>query len=193
MLWLRAHVANATGVVLIMMLAQDESDGSGAKKAKLAKAHTLRPAAAAAASKLSATTHDELDEYDRRVDITASLLVLNREALSLDGSVKKLMPREAALLGGLGGMEGGAKEKAMKKVENERARLEKAMQSVCWETPSAAGSASAGSSAWALNASPPAQSPTAPVPPRVLERLDKVRKVSKAKSRSLRRGRTRGG
>ena len=73
-LWLLHHVANATGVLLILMLAQDESGESGAKKAKLGKGRTPRPAAAAAASKLSATALDELDEYQRRVDITASLL-----------------------------------------------------------------------------------------------------------------------
>jgi hypothetical protein len=135
------------------MLAQDGSEAHGENSAKQAKWTRSGSAAAVGTAMSSSMGHDELEEYGRRIDITASLLVLNAEACSLDPSVPKLTPKNAALWGGLAGMEGKAKEKAMRSVKYEREKLSKALQSVAWEV-TALGSGYADS--------PAAQSPEPP-------------------------------
>ena len=83
-----------------------------------AKTKKARPAAAAAAANLAAGTTDELDDYKRRVEIVAMLLDLNAEATTLDPSVKKLLPADARLYGGLGGLEGNMRSGMQKKARN---------------------------------------------------------------------------
>ena len=83
-----------------------------------AKTKKARPAAAAAAASLAAGTTDKLDDFARRVEIVAMLLDLNDEATTLDPSVPKLVPADARLYGGLGGLEGNVRSDMLRKATN---------------------------------------------------------------------------
>ena len=99
-LWQLSHTPSLLRLVLFLLLMQVDGDE---KKAKTSACATRRQSAAATAA--ASITTDKLGEFERRVDIVASFLVLNHEARSFDDTVPKLMPRMAALYGGLGGME----------------------------------------------------------------------------------------
>ena len=154
---------------LVFVLLQKEK--SKKKKTGQAKVATRRQSAAAAAA--ASIAMDKLGEFERRVDIVASLLALNHEARSLDDSVPKLLPRTAALYGGLGGMEkdGMAYTKAMDKVDYANKKLLKGLESVCWKPD---GAAAAADSAWpaAQSLEPRGQSPApTPAPARMLAKM----------------------
>ena len=59
-----------------------------------AKVATQRPARAATVAAAKNVRHDELHEYERRVDIVVSMLVLNVEARSLDDSTPQGSERD---------------------------------------------------------------------------------------------------
>ena len=167
-LWPLSHTRSLLLLVLLLLLMQVDGDE---KKAKTSPRPTRRqPAAAAAAASIAM---DKLGEFERRVDIVASLLALNHEARSLDDSVPKLLPRTAALYGGLGAMEKDrhAYNKAMKNVAYAKKKLIEGLESVCWELD---GAAAAADSAWpaAQSLEPRGQSPApTPAPARMLAKM----------------------
>eukprot|EP01043_Picozoa_sp_COSAG02_P005232 COSAG02_NODE_141_length_34311_cov_54.733135_2_plen_175_part_00 len=151
------------------------------KKAKTsARATRRQPAAAAAAASI---TTDKLGEFERRVDIVASFLVLNHEARSFDDTVPKLMPRTAALYGGLGGMEKDlpSYKSAMNSVGYAKKKLLEGFQSVCWEPTSAAAAADSAPPA-SQSPEPPGQSPAStPARARMLAKMQRCRTKAKTK------------
>ena len=82
-LWLLHHVANATGVLLILMLAQDESGESGAKKAKLGKGRTPRPAANRLLTALSALSSGSILQQLTLQSVAAGLAGLEGRCRAL--------------------------------------------------------------------------------------------------------------
>ena len=113
-----------------------------------AKTKKARPAAAAAAASLAAGMTDELNDFARRVEIVAMLLDLNDEATTLDPSVKKLLPSDARLYGGLGGLEGnvrsGMLRKATDSINHQRKKLKDAREA---RAHASAGATAAGATA----------------------------------------------
>jgi hypothetical protein len=140
-----------------------------------AKTKKARPAAAAAAANLAAGTTDELDDYKRRVEIVAMLLDLNAEATTLDPSVKKLLPADARLYGGLGGLE--CDRNMHKKAKNAIARQGKKLK----DAREARAHASAGATAAGATAASTDNVPPTPTPQPGLSRG--VDKSAQAKAR----------
>ena len=147
-LWQLSHTPSLLLLVLLLLLMQVEGDE---KKAKTSARATRRHSAAATAA--TSITVDELGEFERRVDIVASFLVLNHEARSFDDTVPKLMLWTAALYGGLGGLEKAYKN-VMNSVEYANKKLVEGLESACWELD--------GAGAAADSASPAAQLPAPP-------------------------------
>ena len=147
--WQLSHPRLYCVLLLVMLLMQVKSDE---KRAKTPARRTRRQPAAAAAAALINT--DELGEFERRIDIVASLLVLNHEARSLDDTVPQLMPRTAALYGGFGAMEKDSKayKNVMKNADYTKQKLLVGLESVCWEPNGAAAAAdsAAAHSDWLL-------------------------------------------
>ena len=74
-LWQLSHTHSLLLLVLLLLMMQVEGDE---KKAKTSARATRRQSAAATAA--TSITTDKLGEFERRVDIVASLLALNHEA-----------------------------------------------------------------------------------------------------------------
>ena len=140
-----------------------------------AKKKKARPTAAAAAANLAAGTTDELDDYKRRVEIVAMLLDLNAEATTLDPSVKKLLPADARLYGGLGGL--GCDRNMHKKAKNAIARQGKKLK----DAREAGAHACAGATAAGATAASTDNVPPPPTPQPGLSRG--VDKTAQAKAR----------
>ena len=125
-----------------------------------AKKKKARPAAAAAAASLAAGTTDKLDDFARRVEIVAMLLDLNDEATTLDPSVKKLLPSDARLYGGLGGLEGnvrsGMLRKARDAIAHQRKKLTDAREA---RAHASAAATAAGATAASTDNVPPPPTP----------------------------------
>ena len=136
-----SQLSHTSCLMLVLVLVLQMQAGSGEKRAKMPARPTRRQSAAAVAAALINT--DELGEFERRIDIVASLLVLNHEARSFDDAVPKLMPRTAALYGGFGAMEKESKayKKVMKNVDYAKQKLLVGLESVCWEPNGAAAAA----------------------------------------------------
>eukprot|EP01043_Picozoa_sp_COSAG02_P036744 COSAG02_NODE_2712_length_8183_cov_20.357867_3_plen_259_part_00 len=177
---LRSHT---TGVLVFVMLQKEKIKKNKTGQAKVA---TQRPVRAAAVAAVKNVRHDGLHEYERRVDIVASMLVLNIEAQGLDDSTPRLMPEMAMLYGGLGGMEGNEKEKTTDKIRKEKLKLISAMESACLVVPGATDSAASGTAASGSAAS--GQSPAStPALVRMLAKLQSCRAKAKTKGQVVAR------